>query len=59
MTEALSTPVFEDGPYDGVCSRCKKKRTFDGVVVYSDTGRIFAEGPCPVCGTKITKVLVA
>lgn len=57
MTEPTTT--FEDGYYSGVCSRCKIKRTFWGTIRVSDTGRIFAEGPCPVCGTTITKVLVS
>jgi hypothetical protein len=55
----MTSPVFVDGDYSGICSKCKVKRTFYGVVRVSETGRVFAEGPCPVCGTTITKVLVA
>lgn len=55
----MTTPVYEDGYYSGICSKCKAKRTFYGTLRVSETGRIFAEGPCPIDGTLITKVLVA
>lgn len=54
-----ATPLFDDGYYAAICSKCKAKRTFYGTVRVSETGRVFAEGPCPVCGTLITKVLAA
>jgi hypothetical protein len=55
----LATDGFDDGNYAGICSKCKVKRTFYGIVRVSETGRVFADGPCPIDGTIITKVLVA
>jgi hypothetical protein len=55
----LTAPTYSDGDYAGICSKCKVKRTFYGTVRISETGRVFADGPCPVCFTIITKVLVA
>jgi hypothetical protein len=43
--------------YEGYCVKCKEKRTFDGEVRVSDSGRRMAQGICPVCGTKMNRIL--
>src|SRR3954471_1426013 len=43
--------------YEGYCVKCKEKRTFDGEVRVSDSGRRMAQGTCPVCGTKMNRIL--
>lgn len=43
--------------YEGYCVKCREKRTFDGQVVTFKNGRRAAQGPCPVCGTKVTRIL--
>src|ERR1700712_162736 len=48
-------PVAES--YEGYCVKCKEKRTFDGEVSVSDSGRRMAKGTCPVCGTKMNRIL--
>lgn len=53
----MTTPVFEDGYYSSICPREKVKRTFYGTVRYTDGGRVIAEGPCPNCGTLMSKIL--
>ena len=43
--------------YEGYCVKCKEKRTFQGEVKVSDSGRRMAQGTCPVCGTKMNRIL--
>jgi hypothetical protein len=43
--------------YNGYCVKCKAKRDFQGEVVVSDSGRRMAKGICPVCGTKMNRIL--
>ncbi len=43
--------------YNGYCVKCKEKRDFQGEVVTSDSGRRMAKGSCPVCGTKMNRIL--
>src|SRR4051812_40971285 len=43
--------------YEGYCVKCKEKRTFEGEVRVSDSGRRMAQGLCPVCGTKMNRIL--
>jgi hypothetical protein len=43
--------------YEGYCVKCKEKRTFEGEVRTSESGRRMAQGPCPVCGTKVNRIL--
>jgi hypothetical protein len=43
--------------YEGYCVKCKEKREFDGEVKVSESGRRMAQGPCPVCGTKMNRIL--
>ncbi len=51
----LEDPVAES--YNGYCVKCKEKRDFDGEVKVSDSGRRMAQGLCPVCGTKMNRIL--
>jgi hypothetical protein len=48
-------PVAES--YNGYCVKCKEKRDFDGEVKVSESGRRMAQGTCPVCGTKMNRIL--
>lgn len=50
MAEQLKT-------YNGYCVKCKEKRDFEGKVVESASGRLMAQGLCPVCGTKMNRIL--
>jgi hypothetical protein len=43
--------------YNGYCVKCKEKRDFDGTVIISKTGMRMAQGPCPVCTTKVNRIL--
>jgi hypothetical protein len=43
--------------YNGYCVKCKEKRDFEGEVSVSDSGRRMAKGTCPVCGTKMNRIL--
>ncbi len=42
--------------FNGYCVKCKDKRDFDGDVAESN-GRRMAKGTCPVCGTKMNRIL--
>ncbi len=48
-------PVAET--YEGYCVKCKAKREFEGETSVSDSGRRMAKGICPVCGTKMNRIL--
>jgi hypothetical protein len=43
--------------YNGYCVKCKEKRDFQGEVNVSESGRRMAKGQCPVCGTKMNRIL--
>ena len=43
--------------YNGYCVKCREKRDFDGKVEETSTGRRMAKGICPVCGTKMNRIL--
>ena len=43
--------------YNGYCVKCKDKRDFEGEVKVSESGRRMAQGICPVCGTKMNRIL--
>lgn len=45
--------------YNGYCVKCKEKRDFDGNEVTLANGRPAAQGACPVCGTKMNRMLSA
>jgi hypothetical protein len=51
----VADPVAES--YNGYCVKCKDKRDFDGEVKVSESGRRMAQGLCPVCGTKMNRIL--
>ena len=54
--EAIMTEV-ETYKGDAYCVKCKEKRDFEGTVKVSDSGRRMAQGICPVCGTKVNRIL--
>ena len=39
------------------CVKCKEKREAEGDVVISESGRRMAKATCPVCGTKLNRIL--
>ncbi|MEW6058668.1 MAG: DUF5679 domain-containing protein [Actinomycetota bacterium] len=43
--------------YEGYCVKCRAKREFEGAEVTFKNGRRAAQGECPVCKTKITRIL--
>jgi hypothetical protein len=43
--------------YEGYCVKCRTKREFDGETQTLPNGRSAAQGKCPVCGTKVTRML--
>jgi Domain of unknown function (DUF5679) len=43
--------------YEAYCVKCKTKRTFEGTIVTLKNGRSAAQGTCPVCGTKVMRIL--
>ena len=43
--------------YQGYCVKCRKKREFEGEVREMANGRRAAQGACPVCGTKMNRML--
>jgi ssDNA-binding Zn-finger/Zn-ribbon topoisomerase 1 len=42
--------------YNGYCVKCREKRDFQGAIE-ENNGRRMAEGICPVCGTKMARIL--
>ena len=43
--------------YNGYCVKCREKRDFEGEVKELANGSKAAQGLCPVCGTKMTRML--
>ncbi|MEA2460441.1 MAG: hypothetical protein QOH26_1765 [Actinomycetota bacterium] len=43
--------------YNGYCVKCREKRDFEGEVKDLANGSRAAQGSCPVCGTKMTRML--
>jgi hypothetical protein len=41
---------------EAYCVKCREKRDFTGVVVVKNDRRM-AQGICPVCGTKLNRIL--
>jgi hypothetical protein len=39
------------------CMKCREKREFEGHLVTLKNGRPAMQGTCPVCGTKLTKIM--
>ena len=56
-------PLNEDGTarqeiqIEGYCVACTLPRNFDGYIVISESGRRMVNGGCPVCNTKMNKIL--
>ena len=42
---------------EAYCVKCKAKRDFTGEIKVSASGRRMAQGICPVCGTKVNRIL--
>ena len=42
---------------DAYCVKCKEKRNFEGGIKVADSGRRMAYGICPVCETKMNRIL--
>ena len=42
--------------FNGYCVKCREKRGFQGEVAETN-GRRMAKGGCPVCGTKMNRML--
>jgi hypothetical protein len=49
--------VAESYTGDAYCVKCKEKRDFTGEIKVSESGRRMAQGTCPVCGTKLNRIL--
>ena len=43
--------------YEAYCVKCREKRQFEGEEVTLANGRRAAQGICPVCGTKVMRIL--
>jgi hypothetical protein len=43
--------------YEAYCVKCREKRSFEGEKKDLPNGRKAAQGLCPVCGTKVTRML--
>lgn len=43
--------------YNGYCVKCREKRDFEGEEKELANGSRAAQGACPVCGTKMTRML--
>ncbi len=43
--------------YEAYCVKCRAKREFEGTEVTLKNGRKAAQGNCPVCGTKVMRIL--
>jgi uncharacterized protein DUF5679 len=53
LTEGKATMAES---YNGYCVKCKDKRDFDGDIAETN-GRRMAKGTCPVCGTRMNRIL--
>lgn len=42
---------------EAYCMKCRTKREFTGQLVTLKNGRPAMQGTCPVCGTKLTKIM--
>jgi len=43
--------------YEGYCVKCREKRQFEGEEVELANGRRAAQGTCPICSTKMNRIL--
>jgi uncharacterized protein DUF5679 len=56
----LTRPLGKEGTvatYEAYCVKCRAKREFEGTEVELKNGRKAAQGICPVCGTKVMRIL--
>ena len=49
--------MAEEYKGEAYCVKCKEKRSFEGHVKVSESGRRMAQGICPTCGTKVNRIL--
>ena len=56
LIEQQEGPMAESYTGEAYCVKCKEKREFTGNVEETN-GRRFAKGICPVCDTKVTRIL--
>ena len=56
LTDKQEGPMAESYTGEAYCVKCKEKREFTGVVVEKN-GRRMAQGICPVCNTKVNRIL--
>ena len=54
--QSRRTQMAESYSGDAYCVKCKQKREFTGEV-HETNGRRMAKGICPVCGTKLNRIL--
>jgi hypothetical protein len=47
----------EMAKYEAYCVKCRAKREFEGEETTLKNGRRAAQGKCPVCGTKVMRIL--
>jgi Domain of unknown function (DUF5679) len=47
----------EMATYTAYCVKCREKREFEGEEITMPNGRRAAQGICPVCGTKVFRIL--
>jgi Domain of unknown function (DUF5679) len=57
VTPSLTLEVEVHSVYEGYCVKCKERREFQGEVALSESGRRMAKGMCPVCGTRMNRLL--
>jgi Domain of unknown function (DUF5679) len=57
LPESTSKMRCDMATYEGYCVKCKEKREFEGEEVTLANGRPAAQGLCPVCGTKMNRML--
>ena len=56
LTDIQDGAMAESYTGEAYCVKCKEKREFTGHVEETN-GRRFAKGICPVCNTKVTRIL--
>lgn len=49
--------ITELSTFRGYCSKCKSSHEFSGVIETTDSGRQVARGACPMCDTKMQRIL--
>lgn len=49
--------ITELNTFLGFCSKCRSNHQFSGIIETTDSGRQVARGTCPVCDTKMQRIL--